>query len=196
MQRQMQALVYQISDGDVNESGFSDSRVRSLPSLISPMLPRQSPNLLMPGEAFQFNPVYQHLSPASNRLLRRAGDADTSVRSDLTDGQERQRRTSRQSTRDLYSQRMKKKSVSPPQMNNAPIMRSKTQSVQTFPEPEEEEEESLGFSPDRESFEDYLARKRRYFIIHMAFLISRFSGLNLIGSFPIFGVCISSTNNF
>ncbi|KAL4230121.1 Phosphoacetylglucosamine Mutase [Mactra antiquata] len=169
MQRQMQALVYQLSDGDINESGFSDSRMRSLPSLISPMLPRQSPNLLMPGDAFQFNPVYQHASPTGNRLLRRAAEADTpSARSDLTDGTERQRRSSRQSTRDTYSQRMKKKSMSPPQMNNAPIMRSKTQSVQTLPEPEEEEEEddddeSFGFSPDRESFENYLARKRREF---------------------------------
>ncbi|XP_053399542.1 pericentriolar material 1 protein-like isoform X2 [Mercenaria mercenaria] len=166
MQRQMQALVYQIADGDVNESGFSsDLRVRSLSSLYSPMLPRQSPSVFLPpGDAFQFNPIYQHTSPASNRLLRRAADPESGNRSDVAEGPERQRRSSRQSARDSYSQRSKKKSLSPPQLNNVPTRRSKTTSVQTYPEAEEEEEEAMVFCPERETFEDYLSRKRREFL--------------------------------
>lgn len=166
MQRQMQALVYQLSDGEQNETGFSsDMRVRSLSSLYSPMMPRQSPSLLLPpGDAFQFNPVYQHISPGS-RLLRRAVDAEPGNRSDAAEEPERQRRTSRQSAREGYSQMTKKKSVSPPQLPAAPVRKLKTQYVQTYEQPEEEEEEneSFGFSPDRESFEEYLARKRREF---------------------------------
>lgn len=164
MQRQMQTLVYQLSDGDVNESGFSsDLRVRSLSSLYSPMLPRQSPSVQLPSvDAFQFNPVYQHASPASSRLLRRATDTDMGNRLETGDGPERQRRLSRQSSRDQYSQKTKKKSLSPPLLNVSATRRSKTTSVQTYPEAEEEEEESMVFSPDREQFEDYLSRKRRY----------------------------------
>lgn len=119
--------------------------------------------LLPPGDAFQFNPVYQHASPASSRLLRRATDTDMGNRSDTADGPDRPRRPSRQSSRDQYSQqRTKKKSLSPPLLNIAATRRSKTTPVPTYPEAEEEEEEAMVFSPDREKFEDYLSRKRRY----------------------------------
>ncbi|XP_060554771.1 pericentriolar material 1 protein-like isoform X2 [Ruditapes philippinarum] len=168
MQRQMQALVYQLAEGDVNESGFSsDLRVRSLSSLYSPMMPRQSPSVFLPpvGDAFQFNPVYQHMSPTSNPLLRRAADPESGNRSDVAESQDRQRRSSKQSGRDSYSQRSKKKSVSPQQLNNVSSRRAKNTSVQTYTEAEEEEEEeTMVFSSERETFEDYLSRKRREFL--------------------------------
>lgn len=159
MQRQIQTLVYQLTSGDVNESGFSsDLRVRSLPSLYSPILPRQSPNILLPpGDAFHFNPVFQNQSPTSNRLLRRAVDTETGNKSDVPESQERQRKTSRQLAGDTYSQRNRKKSLSPSERSNAYKRRPKTTSVQMYPEVEDEEVSSQ----EREAFEDYLERKRR-----------------------------------
>lgn len=118
MQRQIQALLYQPTDNP-DDSGFSaDLRARSMQSLFSPMLPRQSPNLLFP-DPFSFNPMYQHMSPGNQRLLRRAVDSDQGQPGDSMESAGRQRRTSRQSRTDSY--RGKKKSQSPPQLNNSQV---------------------------------------------------------------------------
>ena len=119
MQRQVQALVYQQTENPDDSAFSTDHRARSMQSLFSPMLPRQSPNLLFP-EQFPFNPMYQQVSPGNQqRLLRRAADSDQGQQGDGMEATGRQRRTSRQSRTDSY--RGKKKSQSP-QLNNSQVV--------------------------------------------------------------------------
>lgn len=162
MQRQMQSLLYQLASCDVNESGFaSDLRVRPSSSLYSPMIPRQSPNILLPqSDAFHFNPVHQHQSPASNILLRHAVETESCNRSDVLENSDRQRVSSRQIVQDAYLPRCNKKSVSPPQQKSTSSRRSKSTQVQEYPEADE----SQVYIQEPETFEQYLERKRREFI--------------------------------
>lgn len=118
MQRQIQALLFQQSENPDDSAFSTDMRTRSMSSLFSPMFQRQSPNLLFP-DPFSYNPMYQHVSPGNQRLLRRAVDGDQGQQGDTGESGGRQRRTSRQSRTDSY--RGKKKSQSPPQINSAQV---------------------------------------------------------------------------
>ncbi|KAH3829898.1 pericentriolar material 1 protein-like isoform X2 [Dreissena polymorpha] len=168
MQRQIQALLYQQADtSDSHEGVFSSNvRARSLSSLYSPMLPRQSPNILLPLDPFQANPSFMGMSsPFGSRLLRRAGD--TEQRAEASEGVDKQTRTSRSSRTDSYSQKTKRKSQSQSPVQPVQIQtRSRGSMTELYAEQVEEEEEETAnrFSPDRQKFEDYLAQKKREFL--------------------------------
>ncbi|XP_052793086.1 pericentriolar material 1 protein-like isoform X3 [Mya arenaria] len=167
MQRQVQALMFQQSDSADLEGGLSgDVRTRSMSSLYSPLLPRQSPSLLLPPDPFSFNSPYMHMSPMVDpRLLRRASDMEQTGRGEISDSGERQRRLSRNSRTDSYTQKSKRKSQSQsPQQTSSSQVRSKGPVQELYEEGVEEEEEENQFSPDRQKFEDYLARKKREFM--------------------------------
>ena len=162
MQRQLQSFMYQFTDNaEFNDSGMSDLRVRSMPSLFSPALSRPSPGYLPPDQ-FSFNPA---LSPGNNRLLRRAGSGDIGspyIRAEIGDSGERQRnlsgRMSRPAKQESYLTKSKRKSLSPQQDGLTATKQKQT----TAPSFEEDEETMLKEeSAPSLQFDQYLTRKKR-----------------------------------
>ena len=163
MQRQMQGLLYSYSESpDINDSGLSsDLRVRSMPSLFSPMMPRPSPQI----DGFAFNPV---LSPreqgqrSSERLLRSAAGEDSVFESERppqrSESAGERYKYSRMSKSDSYA---KRKKTSIPGVNSFGQRVSST-SVQARADSADRASQTRDTAPVPPlQFEQLLARKKK-----------------------------------
>lgn len=185
MQRQLQSLLFAYSEvQDANDSGLSsDLRVRSFPSLFSPMVPRPSPQndgfLLNQSlsqreqsqrtrpsqtDSFQFNPVLPSREQGqrpSDRLLRSAIGEDSVFESDS----QYQRpdsagdtRYSRMSKIDSYVK--KKKTSSPGISGGGQRVRSTSAQARIDSAERASQTRQSGPVPPLQ-FEQFLARKKR-----------------------------------
>ena len=174
MQRQMQSLVLAYDNQDTNDSGLSsDLRVRSYPSLFSPMVPRPSPQMsdgfmvprtsVQKADGFLFNPtdISREAVPRSpERLLRSAAREDSVFETDRPyqlpeSSGERSTRYSRMSKLDSYAKK-KKSSPSGGQRVSSTSAQTRTDSADRGSQTRE-----TGSVPPLQ-FEQFLARKKRY----------------------------------
>ena len=169
MQRQMQSLILTHDSHETNDSGLSsDLRVRSYPSLFSPMVPRPSPQMsdgfmvprtsLQAADSFMFNPtdISREAIPRSpERLLRSATREDSVFEPErpyqFPDRSSRYSRTSRQ---DSYAKK-KKSSPSGGQRVSSTAAQTRTDSADRGSQTRES-----GAVPALQ-FEQFLARKKR-----------------------------------
>lgn len=161
LHRQIKSMLYHQHQQSADDSGLGQDLCVPLPLMFSPMLARPDP--------LAFNPMY--MSPSS-RLLRRATtdeeDAEEGAyraepAEQASDNRPRAARgSSRGSRGDLYSQKLKKCSPSPAQLNNAAaVSKSKSASVQTYLE-EDPGEISASEGPILPlKFEQGIARQKR-----------------------------------
>ena len=164
MQRQMQALYYSYSENPDDSGLSSDLRIRSMPSLFSPMVPRPSP----PSDAFMFNPVLSPREPGqratSERLLRSTLGEDSVFDSDKPfqrsePAGDRNLKYSRMSKSDSYA---KKKKTSAASLTNAG-QRVSSASAQTRADNADRGSQTRESGPVPPlQFEQFLARKKRY----------------------------------